>query len=400
MPICAGCSAVYHEDSDCIAFSGSGSSVDPLTALPILDPNPENTLSCGPAGLLAESGGGCNLGYTVATPGIELIPGTGTPEPFLSCADFVGDGVDDSAAAQAAIDLAASAGTFNVPEVFLFPGLHLWETPVDTKGVRLTGLGKCSIGALTTGRMIDNTTSGAGVDLRRIEFLSGGGGAILYVPGLAISSVHDCQFLGGTSLAGDLADLYFPAGNTQIFNCRITNQAAETVDSVYLGVGGEVTNNVFAGAGIYLFETIAAIVQHNRFQNIGVNGGTPRDCCIGIFGNGHGNSIIGNTINACLRHGILVDGTGGGQFHNLIQSNMITNYDSANSGNYDGIHLRDGASDTNVQLNDLRNGGAVGFAINVATADCIDNWCTNNSLNLDGFQDLGTLTITTAGNRP
>lgn len=399
MPKCAGCASVFHEDSDCIALSGTGGSTDPIIANPILDPNPDNLLTCGPAGLLVE-GGGCNLGYTVATPGIGAIPGTGTPEPFIDCADFLGDGVDDSAAVQAAINLAAASGTFNNPEVFLFPGFYLWETPIDTKGVKLTGLGKCQVGALTTGRLIDNTVSSVGVDLQRIEFTSGGGGAIVYVPGFGISTVRDCSFFGGTTLAGDLADLYFLTGNVQITNCRITNQATETVDALYLGVGGEVIGNVFAGAGINLDTTIAAIVQSNRFQNIGGNGGTPRNWCIGINGNGHGNSIIGNVINACRRHGIVVDGTGGGQSHNLIQNNMITNYDSANSGNYDGIHLRDGVINNNVQLNDLRNGGTVGFAINIATADCIDNWCTNNSLNLDGLQDLGTFTITTAGNRP
>lgn len=54
MPPCI--ANVFTLDSDCIALSGIGSPGDPLTAAPILDPDPANGLSCGPAGLLGAGG--------------------------------------------------------------------------------------------------------------------------------------------------------------------------------------------------------------------------------------------------------------------------------------------------------------------------------------------------------
>lgn len=45
--------ALVTQDSDCIDFSGAGTAGSPLTADPIIDPNPENILTCGASGLLA-----------------------------------------------------------------------------------------------------------------------------------------------------------------------------------------------------------------------------------------------------------------------------------------------------------------------------------------------------------
>lgn len=44
---------VQAQATDCINLIGDGSLASPLEALPILSPDPDNTLSCGPAGLLA-----------------------------------------------------------------------------------------------------------------------------------------------------------------------------------------------------------------------------------------------------------------------------------------------------------------------------------------------------------
>lgn len=41
-------------DSNCIHFSGSGSAAQPFVATPVIDPSPDNLLTCGPEGLLAQ----------------------------------------------------------------------------------------------------------------------------------------------------------------------------------------------------------------------------------------------------------------------------------------------------------------------------------------------------------
>lgn len=43
--------AVSTADSDCIALTGDGTPGDPITATPVIDPDPDNQLECGPAGL-------------------------------------------------------------------------------------------------------------------------------------------------------------------------------------------------------------------------------------------------------------------------------------------------------------------------------------------------------------
>ncbi|MER6828892.1 hypothetical protein ABT352_23125 [Streptosporangium sp. NPDC000563] len=46
-----GGASVVTADSDCIAMSGDGSAGNPITASPVVDPDPANTLECGPNGL-------------------------------------------------------------------------------------------------------------------------------------------------------------------------------------------------------------------------------------------------------------------------------------------------------------------------------------------------------------
>ncbi|GAA2945926.1 hypothetical protein GCM10020227_10980 [Streptomyces flavovirens] len=55
-----GTSTVVTADGSCISLTGDGSTSAPLTAAPVLDPDPDNALSCGPNGLMvtAPAGGG------------------------------------------------------------------------------------------------------------------------------------------------------------------------------------------------------------------------------------------------------------------------------------------------------------------------------------------------------
>lgn len=49
----AGCQCSF-QDGDCIGFTGSGTSANPLTPYPILDSDSDNIASCGPSGLLVQ----------------------------------------------------------------------------------------------------------------------------------------------------------------------------------------------------------------------------------------------------------------------------------------------------------------------------------------------------------
>lgn len=51
MPRCSGCASVIHSDSDCILISGAGTADDRLEIEPIIDPDPDNNLFCGPDGM-------------------------------------------------------------------------------------------------------------------------------------------------------------------------------------------------------------------------------------------------------------------------------------------------------------------------------------------------------------
>lgn len=70
--------AVSTADSDCIALTGDGTPGDPITATPVIDPDPDNQLECGPAGL-----------RVTVTPTVTTecgLTGDGTPEAPLGAA--------------------------------------------------------------------------------------------------------------------------------------------------------------------------------------------------------------------------------------------------------------------------------------------------------------------------
>lgn len=152
MPKCSGCSAnIVTEDSGCIDFFGAGTLLSPLTANPIISSDGGNTLECREGGLYAAGGGGGSCAqknvYTVATLGTEASAffsvNMGTHEPFLSCADFLGDGTNDEVAIQAACNAAAPAlAGFGLPigaKVNLLPGWFHLQDGVNVHGVPIHG---------------------------------------------------------------------------------------------------------------------------------------------------------------------------------------------------------------------------------------------------------------------
>lgn len=110
--------------------------------------------------------------------------------------------------------------------------------------------------------------------------------------------------------------------------------------------------------------------------------------------------IADNEIQGCGHHGILINA---GKF-NSITGNVIDDISVDTANTYDGIHLVD-TDDNNIEQNTVRNDGWGNnrYGINVSNAACENNRVTNNDLLNSGttgsFNDAGTGTITTAGNR-
>lgn len=120
-------------------------------------------------------------------------------------------------------------------------------------------------------------------------------------------------------------------------------------------------------------EALACRIQGG---NVGMNG---------IAVSGNGASLIGNVISAPPSHGIVLAADSATVLGNHIRD-----------AGGDGIRLSD-ADANNIQMNIIRN--CTGDEINVFDAACNDNLVTNNDLLGGTFNDTGTGTITTAGNR-
>lgn len=227
MSKCAGCAAggltsVSHSDTDCIHLTGAGTTLSPLVATIRLDPDSPISLTCGPDGLSASGGGGgggqVNY-FTVATPGPNGFGGVGaTPPGLLATASFVGDGINDSVAIQAAIDASAAlnATTSVGVVVLILPGIYSVNTSLKPKGIPIIGAGPVEstvfytvtfLGAPANTRSIDATVSGPQfTHVENIQFLNQTGGAAI-IKSQALQMIN-CSVLGdGSGADAGLIDI-------------------------------------------------------------------------------------------------------------------------------------------------------------------------------------------------
>lgn len=296
MSKCAGCTGggdVFHTDTNCIHLTGTGTSIDPLIATLQIDPASPAAITCGPDGLSVAgggSGGGQVLYFTVATPGPNGFGGVGaTPPTLLASADFVGDGINDSVAIQAAIDASAAlAATTSVGAVVLIlPGIYVVNTPLQTKGIALIGQAVeytifytvVSLGAPANSRTIDATISGSQfVHVENLQFLNQTGGA----------AVIKAQFL-------------------KMINCTVTGDG-KGADAGLIDIGGigdpvsgaygRFENNIVSGTtspfpdpGLIIRDPIYTdyIIRNNSFT-----------ADVDFTGSNHNNAqIIGNSFQSC-----------------------------------------------------------------------------------------------------
>lgn len=114
------------------------------------------------------------------------------------------------------------------------------------------------------------------------------------------------------------------------------------------------------------------------------------------------NTIIANTCQGNNQHGIFINGSS----NNVVSSNGCLENGQSATATYDNIHIEIGSNYNNVQGNSCRQGALTNkprYGIRVESSDCNGNLVTNNDLYTGGatgaFSDVGTGTVTTAGNK-
>lgn len=367
MAICAGCGCTCVVDGTTI--TGAGTLADPFVA----------------------GGGACaqkNV-YTVAT--------LSTPEPFRSCADFIGNGVNDQVAIQAAIN---TLGQFPSGTVFLLPGTFNTSATITLKfGTSLIGTrGSSTINYSGTGYAVSSGGSGQ-VTVQDLTINGNAGGSVDFGFGTYQGVVFNCilKATGVTRSTLSLQGTDIRIINNSILADSDANGFAVTVLSSSPSNHIISENNIYGPGGIQLDGVQGGVVSNN------VIAGSFNGPSSGLYLTGSVKQflITGNVIRDFGRQGVRVFGAS----DSIISNNVIFNVGRQTNNTYDGILIEGSSSLLTVQGNQIRRGtgNAPRYGINVSGAGCIDNMATNNDLLNSGvtasFNDTGVRTITAAGNR-
>lgn len=200
--------------------------------------------------------------------------------------------------------------------------------------------------------------------------------------------------------------------NIKVIGNRIHNASVTTGGAAIEidGANGVVANNLItstsSGAAIRLS---GGVVQGNDISGgtgIGINVPSSETTVVGNKING-GTVGIDVTASRCVVSGnsIKEPGTHGirvyGGSNNAILGNFL--YACGNPSTGDGIHVDNSSNYNNIQTNTVRKAANTRYGIRVHSSGCTGNMVTNNDLYDSGltanFSDLGTGTVTTAGNR-
>lgn len=400
MAICAGCSSACNCAADGITITGAGTVGDPFVAV--------------------GGGGGCtqkNI-YTVATVGpAGLGLDLSTQEPFRSCADFIGDGINDQVAINAACTAAVGALVLDIyPEVYLNSGVFATSASIDAQGVTIKGstrtivtnnaaasgfpilidptvLRDLSVGPLLASNAECTIQVNAAQNIRfdSVQITNAGLG-----PGTAILEINntsgnvriqECSF-GGT---GNMPATFFTAGYAGRVEIERNDFAICRLDLTMMTFGSRIIGNSFrVGQG--------PIVGNQGMINLNHDGTNV------VISNW---IIADNNISQSFGHGIVINGGAnplGFYAWGLVHDNLVYGYGGSGVNAFDGIFLVGNVDELSIQGNKCTSPSAGGrHGINISAATCNDNLVTNNDLFNSGasasFNDAGTATITTAGNR-
>jgi len=360
-------------------------------------------------------------------------------------ADYQCDGVNDHIEIQDALDALPATGG----EVRLLDGTFNCQVQINLDSNQtLRGCGWNTILTTSTGSLI---------------FLSAVGGAGTEKTGITISDLQiDGATFGSVGILFSYVD-YSTVHNTYIrrntadyhdgirmvnsdFN-RIVNNTLQ--DNNYEGLDVNTSNNntlsqnIIQGCfkGIYLDggnNTISLnVIEGSDDVGIDIRGDdvTPAINTItgnvltnnyyGIYVDANNNNVSNNTVQSSTDIGIEIDGKYNNVSNNIVRTNggegiyisggnnnnVVGNICTANSqdanNDADDICLNNDANYNNVQGNTCRAGALTNkprYGINIANANCDGNLIANNDLYNDGFgtgsfNDIGTGTVTVAGNR-
>jgi len=146
--------------------------------------------------------------------------------------------------------------------------------------------------------------------------------------------------------------------------------------------GNNVQGNSYYGIYLY-FSSLNNTISGNNVQGNSYYG-------IYLYFSSNNNTISGNTVQGNGYHGIYLSSSS----NNAISGNKI--HDNGGSGAYDGIKI-DYNSDANlISSNDITDTAGTGYAINISSSDCDNNYLVGNRYSGTGassINDSGTGTI-------
>jgi parallel beta-helix repeat protein len=362
-------------------------------------------------------------------------------------ADYQCDGVDDHVEIQAALDSLPSTGG----QVILLDGTFNIQSTIgrNISNITIRGQGKSTILTTSTDNLIFFSFTGTngseltGITIADMQIdganVSNCGIYFEYVDKSLIQNVCSKRHTSSTWRSGITlvnSDFNNIIGNT------CSENSYEGIDIEYSN-SNTIIGNICQGnadCNIYLFEsnnnTIANnICQDNIYNGIFLgdsnNNTITGNIChrnkFGIhFDDSNNNTITGNICQGNNWDGIVIvtsnnntitgnicQGNGGdgiylhGSNNNTITDNICIANSQEATNTYDDIQICDDSNYNNIQGNTCRAGTLTNkprYGINITSSDCDGNLVTNNDLYNDGFgtgsfNDSGTGTVTTPGNR-
>lgn len=213
------------------------------------------------------------------------------------------------------------------------------------------------------------------------------------------SDIHtNSNIIGNFISTSDRGLLLNYADYTIISKNTITNSTQQ--DGIYMAYSSYniISNNTIyncSDRGIEMAISNFNIVSNNLIKNSSRG--------MDVRTNSNGNIVSNNIFLQSQGHGLIIWDT---SKNNSIHSNFIDSSSQASSNSYSDIVISTNANYNNVQNNTCRVGGLTNkpkYGLVLADAGCIGNVVTNNDLYNSGltanFLDLGTGTVTAAGNR-
>jgi len=315
-------------------------------------------------------------------------------------ADYICSGSGDQTTINNAISALPSGGGI----IYLLEGTYNLTGPITiTKSnVAIIGSGKATVlkrmwdettannsGVITVG---DGTNSYEGIlisnlqiDGNKVSYTNTNNHAIFFKKYIAKSKIKGNWIQNS---AGNGIYFYATAsGESNSYNIIEGNDIRSNYEGIYLYYSSynTISGNTVQGNssnGIYLSSSSNNTISGNTVQGNSSNG---------IYlSSSSNNTISGNTVQGNNYHGIYLYSSS----NNTISGNKI--HDNGGSGAYDGISISSNSDANLISSNDITDTAGTGYAINISSSDCENNYLVGNRYSGTGassINDSGTGTI-------